>query len=71
MFSKLKSQGTLVNKPLNLTTLNQNILYLTRQTDAILKRVDMLIDDYNLQKQANSYYEDKEQTSPQTDTDEQ
>ncbi len=67
MFNKLKSQRTLVNSTLNLSTLNQNILYLTRQADAILKRVDILIDDINLQQQANAYYTSYPTTHPRDD----
>ncbi len=76
MFNKLKSQRTLVNSTLDLRTLNQNILYVTRQADAILKRVDMLITEQNLTKQANQYFEDHkseqfDETSPQPEQDEQ
>ncbi len=40
-----------------LRQINQNILYQTRQSDAILRRVDMLINSNKLQKQVDDYYD--------------
>ncbi len=66
MFDNFKSPETLNSKTLSLTILNQNILYITRQADAILKRVDMLIHDLALQKQVDDYYpEDKKEDIPE------
>ncbi len=67
MFHKLKSQGTLVNSTLNLTVLNQNILYLTHEIDDIKRMLAMLCDDTRLQKQVTEFYD---KTSPQTDSEE-
>ncbi len=58
MFNNFKSLETFNSKTLNLRVLNQNILYMTRQADAILKRVDILINAMNLQNQANEYFEE-------------
>ncbi len=53
-----------------LETLQKNILYITYRTDIVLKKVNGLDANRNLQKQVDQYFEDDE-TSPQTDTDEQ
>ncbi len=59
MFNSFKSdKRTFNNSTLNLRVLNQNILYVTRQVDAVLKRVDILIHDLAIQKQANEFYEE-------------
>ncbi len=46
--------------------INQNILYLTRETDSIKRLLTGLIADNNTQKQVDDYYG----TSPQTDSEE-
>ncbi len=46
--------------------INQNILYLTRETDSIKRLLQGIIADNNTQKQVDDYYE----TSPQTDSEE-
>ncbi len=45
---------------------NQNILYLTREVDKIVRMVKQLSIDKDLQQQVDKYFEDDE-TSPQTD----
>ncbi len=51
-----------------LKVLNQNILYLTREVDQIVRLVKQLAIDKGLQQQVDKYFEDDE-TSPQTDPD--
>ncbi len=68
MFHNLKSQRTLDNSTLPLTLnkieiLNKNIIYITHQVDAVLKRITNL----DLKLQTIEFY----LTSPQTDTEEQ
>ncbi len=46
--------------------LNQNILYLTREVDKIVRLVKTLSVDNNLQNTVDKYFGDDE-TSPQTD----
>ncbi len=70
MFHNLKSQRTLDNSTLNLRILNQNILYVTREVDKILKVVESLRIAQSNQQQVDEYFE-KDETSPQTDSDEQ
>ncbi len=67
MFNKSKSPETFISSTPNLTVLNQNILYLTREVDKIVRMVKLLSIDDKLQTQVDKYFEDDE-TSPQTDT---
>ncbi len=53
-----------------LNILNKNILYVTHQTDKILKVMNKIVIDQNLQNTVDKYFE-KDETSPQTDQDEQ
>ena len=62
----------------SLETIQKNILYLTYQSDRMLKIVSKLDTDKGLQKQVDEYFEEGadsypglERTSPQTDTEEQ
>ncbi len=55
------------NLPLKLRTINDNILYLTREVDLVVRLVKQLATDDKLQTQVDKYFEDDE-TSPQTDT---
>ncbi len=48
--------------------INQNILYLTREVDLIVRMVKQLTVDKGLQQQVDKYFDDDE-TSPQTDPD--
>ncbi len=48
--------------------INQNILYLTREVDLIVRMVKQLTVDKGLQEQVDKYFDDDE-TSPQTDPD--
>ncbi len=49
-----------------LRILNQNILYLTREVDKIVRLIKQPVVDKDLQLQVDKYFEDDE-TSPQTD----
>ncbi len=53
-----------------LETIQKNGLYCTYRIDSILKNFEKLLTDKNLQKQVDEYFE-KDETSPQTDSDEQ
>ncbi len=55
---------------LKLEIINKNLLYCTHMDDKILKIVNKLLVDKDLQKQVDDYFEDDE-TSPQTESDEQ
>ncbi len=48
--------------------INQNILYLTREVDSLVRMAKQSANDKGLQQQVDKYFEDDE-TSPQTDTD--
>ncbi len=48
--------------------INQNILYLTREVDQVVRLVKSLATDKGLQHQVDKYFEDDE-TSPQTESD--
>lgn len=58
MFYNLKSRETLVSKPLNLTTLNKNILYLTHTMDKCLVVLKEIQSDNHLQKQVDEYFDE-------------
>ncbi len=49
-----------------LEIINKNILYVTHQTDKILKIVNKLVIDKDLQNTVDEFFENEE-TSPQTD----
>ncbi len=53
-----------------LETSQKNILYLTYQTDKILKLLRSTQIDKDLQQTVDKYF-DQDETSPQTDSDEQ
>ncbi len=62
-----KSTGADLSKILSiLDTLQKNVLYLTYQTDKILKIARSSEVNKDLQTQVDKYFEDDE-TSPQTD----
>ncbi len=48
--------------------LNQNVLYLTREVDSLVRMAKQSANDKGLQLQVDKYFEDDE-TSPQTDPD--
>ncbi len=50
-----------------LRILNQNILYLTREVDKIVRLVKSLDVDKDLQQQVDKYFDEDEETSPQTE----
>ncbi len=59
-----------------LRIINGNVLYLTREIDKISNTVKIILDNLNLQKQVDDYFDKGEahllsETSPQTDSDEQ
>ncbi len=53
-----------------LDIVNKNILYITHMQDKILKILNKLVIDRNLQDTVDKYFE-RDETSPQTDSDEQ
>ncbi len=56
----------------SIETIQKNVLYVTYRIDMLIKRYDKLEIDKGLQKQVDEYFEeDKEETSPQTESDEQ
>ncbi len=52
----------------SIETIQKNVLYLTFRCDTILKTMNELKHDKDLQNTVDKYFEE---TSPQTDTDEQ
>ncbi len=54
------------NIQLQFRLINQNILYLTREVDKLVRMVKQLTVNDNLQQQVDKYFENDE-TSPQTD----
>ncbi len=56
----------------NLDILMGNVLYLTHEIDQIKKIVQTILNQDKLQKQVDEYFEeDKQETSPQTESVEQ
>ncbi len=55
---------------LKLDTINKNVLYITHMQDKILKILNKLAIDRDLQDTVDKYFE-RDETSPQTDDDEQ
>ncbi len=53
---------------LKLEILSKNVLYTTHQVDKILKLLNTLVVDKDLQSTVDKYFE-RDETSPQTDTD--
>ncbi len=47
--------------------INQNILYLTREVDRLVRMVKQSANDKGLQQQVDKYFDEDEETSPQTD----
>ncbi len=60
MFNKIKSPETLFNSTITLKLLNDNILYLTHELDAIKRMLSGLINDISLQKQVTQYFDEAE-----------
>ncbi len=70
MFHSLKSPGTLDNSTLTLNKLDimaKNILYLTHEIDKLNREIKRLGVDKDLQHQVDKYFDEDEETSPQTD----
>ncbi len=65
----------------SIETIQKNTLYCTYRIDALLKKVNSLVNDKGLQKQVDEYFEKDpfgsafvaslDETPPQTDSDEQ
>ncbi len=55
----------------NLYIIQKNVLYCTHRIDYLIKKVDEMNTDKGLQKQVDEYFEDDQETSPQTDPEEQ
>ncbi len=55
----------------SIETIQKNVLYCTYRIDMILKTLNKIDTDKGLQKQVDDYFEDDEETSPQTDSVEQ
>ncbi len=71
LFDKLSPTADFISKiQLDLKTLNGNVLYITHMQDKILKMVNKLVIDRDLQHTVDKYFE-KDETSPQTELDEQ
>ncbi len=54
---------------LKLDILSKNVLYITHQVDKILKLLNTLAIDKDLQQTVDKYFE-RDETSPQTESDE-
>ncbi len=71
LFDKLSPTTDFISKlQLDLEIINKNILYITHMQDKILKLVKELTHDKDLQSTVDKYFE-RDETSPQTDSDEQ
>ncbi len=53
-----------------LDIISKNVLYITHMQDKIMKLVNKMLVDKNLQNTVDEFFE-RDETSPQTDTDEQ
>ncbi len=49
--------------------LNQNVLYLTREVDKLVRLAKVTEVNKDLQEQVDKYFEEERMTSPQTDSD--
>ncbi len=54
-----------------LRILNGNILYITREVDKLMVITRGIQTNLDLKQQTLEFYDEKEETSPQTDSDEQ
>ncbi len=72
IFDKLSPTADFISKiqyiDKQIRVLNSNVLYITHMQDKILKLVNKLVVDRNLQKSVDEYFDE---TSHQTDSDEQ
>ncbi len=71
-FDFSKSREDFQNKfQLQMDILNKNVLYITHQTDRVLKIVASLHTQMEIERQATGYYQEKiDETSHQTELDE-
>ncbi len=53
-----------------IETIQANLLYTTHRVDFLVKEIQKLVHDKALQSTVDKYFE-RDETSPQTDTDEQ
>ncbi len=69
MFSKLKSQGTLVKSNIEhqLDLIQIELRHQRLDNATILRLLNILINSDRLQKQVTDYYTDEQETSPQTE----
>ncbi len=51
----------------SIETIQKNVLYSTYRIDALLKKVDAIVIDKNLQTQVDAYFDPDDVTSPQTE----
>ncbi len=72
MFSKHQVPGTYSFSTMTafLEIMNKNILYLTHTTDKCLVVLNRLELQQKLQTQVDEYFDDKSETSPQTESEE-
>ncbi len=71
LFNNLSPKTDFSSKiQLQLDILNKNILYITHECDKILKVVNSLKHDKDLQSTVDKYFE-RDETSPQTESEEQ
>ncbi len=66
LFNKSIPQ-TFKKDTLDLRILNGNILYISRVIDKMAIKLDALTTDTRLQKQVDEYFEEDDETSPQTE----
>ncbi len=69
MFHNFKSRGTFNSSTLNLTVLNQNILYLTHKVDKCVSMLRRLELDHKLQNQVDSYFDEDKENIPEEEKD--
>ncbi len=53
----------------SIETIQKNVLYVTYRIDMLIKRYDSLHIEKQLTDQTLDYYDSKQETSPQTDSD--
>ncbi len=71
LFDKLSPSADFISKiQSDLLILMKNVLYTTHECDKILKLLKKIDANTSLQKQVDEYFE-KDETSPQTESDEQ
>ncbi len=51
----------------SIETMQKNILYVTYRIDLLVKKLDVLVTDKNLQKQVDEYFEEDAEHIPEED----